>query len=483
MHGLGGRLPRRLGGQAPTFELVGEYHHSFGADVVEMFEAYGRNYYGSQKHEMELLYARDEDGGYAAKSLGISKPRQNGKSFCARDYCIEQAALHGKSCLFSAHHGRTVRAMFKEMCDFVESHADFAAELDYIYKAGGYEGIYFRNGGLIEFQTRTNSGGRGGTYNIVVFDEAQELTSAQQDAVLPTVSAASELSDGGGQPQKIYLGTPPGDGAAGDVFRTMHDRAHSGATSMWWLEWAATGKTLDEVDVDDVSVWYATNPAMGRRISEDTVRDERDTMTRLGFAVERLGWWPSQAADALVRADVWESLRTDCPPSDGVTAFGIKFDPSGASATIAACVRPEQGAPHVELVETDSIEGGMGWVLDAAVRATDAGYTVAIDGIGNAQKLAEDLERERVPRLLVKRPKAQEMSTACSMLLDAIRSGELTHFGQRELTEAMESITKRPIGTNGGFGFRGSGATLAEAVALAHWAAMSAEQPRRMRIA
>ena len=45
-------MPRRLGGQAPTFELVGEYHHSFGADVVEMFEAYGRNYYGSQKHEM-----------------------------------------------------------------------------------------------------------------------------------------------------------------------------------------------------------------------------------------------------------------------------------------------------------------------------------------------------------------------------------------------------------------------------------------------
>ena len=136
----------RSGGQIPTFESVGSYVYSDGASAIEMFEGYGRRYYESQKYEMTLLYARNDDGSYAANSIGITKPRQNGKSFCSRDYALDSACMEGKRVLFSAHHGRTVRAMFKEMCDFVSNHEDFSDEIENIYKAGGYEGIYFRNG-------------------------------------------------------------------------------------------------------------------------------------------------------------------------------------------------------------------------------------------------------------------------------------------------------------------------------------------------
>ena len=62
-------MARRLGGQSPTFEKLGDYSRSAGADVVEMFEAYGRRYYGSQSHEMEVFFARREDGSFAAKSI------------------------------------------------------------------------------------------------------------------------------------------------------------------------------------------------------------------------------------------------------------------------------------------------------------------------------------------------------------------------------------------------------------------------------
>lgn len=317
-------MPHRLGGQRPTFQRIGEYADTRGPDAVEMFEAYGRRYYGSQKYEMELFFARDARGGFAAKTLCITKPRQNGKSFALRDYAIWMAAVEGKSVLYTAHHGRTVRKMFKEMCDFIEAHADFRDELDYVYKAGGYEGIYFRNGACIEFQTRTNSGGRGGTYQIIVFDEAQELTNAQQDAILPTVSAGGEIEDGEGDPQKIYVGTVPGPECQGTVFRTLHDRAHDGESSVWWLEWGAQGETLQDVDIDSVDLWYACNPAMGRRMSEDTVRDEHDTMSRDGFARERLGWWSSTAGkpQTLIAEDAWTRARptTRCCPSARATA-------------------------------------------------------------------------------------------------------------------------------------------------------------------
>ena len=133
-------MARRLGGQRPTFERVGEWASSRGSEAVAVFSEYGRRYYDSQKYEMDVFFARDEDGGFAAKSIGITKPRQNGKSFALRDYCLWMAIVEHMSVLYTAHHGRTVRKMFKEMCDFIESHDDFADELESIYKAGGYEG-------------------------------------------------------------------------------------------------------------------------------------------------------------------------------------------------------------------------------------------------------------------------------------------------------------------------------------------------------
>ena len=89
-------MARRLGGQLPTFERVGEWASTRGSEAVAMFEAYGRRYYDSQKHEMDVFFARDERGGFAAKTICITKPRQNGKSFGLRDYAMWMAAVEGK---------------------------------------------------------------------------------------------------------------------------------------------------------------------------------------------------------------------------------------------------------------------------------------------------------------------------------------------------------------------------------------------------
>ena len=315
-------MARRYGGQRPTFENVGEYASSRGADAVAMFEAYGRRYYDSQKYEMELFFARNDRGDFAAKTICITKPRQNGKSFAARDYAIWMACVERKNVLFSAHRSGIAHKMFKEIADFVRTNADLYSEVDTIYAAIGYEGIYFRDGSYIEFQTRT-SGVRGGTYNVLILDEAQELTPAQQDAILPTVSAADELDENAeDKSQKIYIGTVPGPECQGTVFRDMHDRAHDGATGIWWLEWGAQGESLDEVDVDNVDLWYACNPAMGRRMSERTVRDERDQMTKDGFARERLGWWSPVAGKLQTVID--EMGRVRHRPSARPRADGLR---------------------------------------------------------------------------------------------------------------------------------------------------------------
>ena len=478
-------MARRLGGQAPTFERVGEWATTRGPEAVAMFEEYGRRYYGSQKHEMDVFFARDEDGGFAAKTVCITKPRQNGKSFALRDYSLWMAAVEGKSVLYTAHHGRTVRAMFKEMCDFIEGHADFRDSLDYVYKAGGYEGIYFLDGACIEFQTRTNSGGRGGTYQIVVFDEAQELTNAQQDAILPTVSAAGEIDEGGADPQKIYVGTVPGPECQGTVFRTLHDRAHAGDTATWWLEWGATGDTIDEVDVDSVDLWYACNPAMGRRMSEETVRDEHDTMSRDGFARERLGWWSPTAGRAqyVIDPTAWAACATDAPLEPQRTAYGVKFAPDG-SEVVLAVAEAADGLTHVEVLERRPMGMGTAWLAQWLAERASVGCVAVIDGRGGAQALVERMDG-RVPRGYLHVASAKDATAAAQTLVDAVNERALTWYRPQDVLDgSARAATRRPIGRDGGWGFGGEDPAPIEACALALWGvATSKRDPaRKLRI-
>ena len=123
----------RTGNQDPTFERVGEYAYSIGAEVAEMFaEDGGATFYPSQRYEMELLLARKRDGSPAALTIGISKPRQNGKSYAARYYAVYMGVFEHRQVLYSAHHSSTTNKMFKALCDLFESperYPEFAADV------------------------------------------------------------------------------------------------------------------------------------------------------------------------------------------------------------------------------------------------------------------------------------------------------------------------------------------------------------------
>ena len=475
-------MARRLGGQLPTFERIGSYAYSRGQEAVDMFESYGRRYYGSQKHEMELFFARSEDGSFAAMSIGITKPRQNGKSFAVRDYAVWMAAVESKSVLYSAHEGKTVRKMFKEIVDFLESHEDFRDEVESIYRAGGYEGIYFRNGACIEFQTRTNSGGRGGTYAVIIFDEAQELTAAQQDAVLPTASAAGELDEGDGDPQMIYVGTVPGPECHGTVFRELHDRAHTGDTTVWWLEWGARGDSLAEVDIDSVDLWYACNPAMGRRMSERTVRNEHDTMTRDGFARERLGWWSPTAGKVQPALDVatWKRLATDEPnPEPERTAYGVRFSTDGQM--VALSVAEQTGdVTHLELLELRPVHEGLTWLVEWLGARTSTASAVGIDGKAGTQALVERM-REAPPGFVLTLP-ATLAGMPAAMLADGMADAALTWYRpQGQVLESVETSVRRSIGRDGAWGFNGEHAVVIESLGLALWTLRTAKRDPSVR--
>lgn len=462
-----------------------------GDYAVKMFGEYGVKFYESQAYEMRVFLARNADGSFCAKTICVSKPRQNGKSFAARFYAVWMAAIEGKRVLFSAHHGKTVRKMFKEIRNFIESEPDFLGMLKPggkgIYATPGSEGFYFvdengRDAGLIEFQTRTNSAARGETYHIIIVDEAQELTAEQLEALKPTTIASGEAEKADSDPQMIYLGTPPNDKCIGTEFRRWHDEAHEDKESgIWWLEWAVDDlpQTTDRAEL--MELVYLTNPAMGYRIKESTMLDVMDTMSIEGFARECLGWWKKTYSNVLTviqRAD-WDECEVDNPTRDGLLCYGVKFSPDGTQGTLSACYRHDDGTAFTYVVMTRDLSEGLTWFVENIALRKDKVALIVIDGKSDATNLKTQLIRAGVPKRAVEVVSTTDAVAANSMIVNAVKERTLTHYGQQQLTDSATKCAKRLIGKNGGFGFDSVpnvSATLIESCALAYWGAMTTKR-------
>ena len=494
----------KTGNQSPTFSVIGDYAYSLGADVIEMFEEEGgATFYPSQKRELELMLARNADGSPSALTIGISKPRQNGKSYAARFYAVYMSVFEHRQVLYSAHHSTTTNKMFKALCNLFESperYPDFAADVKNVSHARGYEGIYFKDwqdkngnfhdGGCIEFATRTNSGSRGGTYSVIVIDEAQEMTAEEQEAMLPTISASSDVKDSAKMPQQIFIGTPPGALCRGTVFKEMHDTAHSSnAGNVWWLEWSVeTDNLKDFIQTQEqaIELAYQTNPAMGYRIAEKTVLNEFETMTLEGYARERLGWWTpivSKKIDYAISEDAWNACKsTDLKP-EGRTAYGVKFSADASEVVLCGAVCAPNGKARVSLIERRGTGQGIRWLADWLNQRADKACCVVIDGRNGVDVLIERISDTWRFKDSVIRPSSRDVVSAASLLVTEINEQTVTWYEKQEaLKDSALSATKRPIG--GGWGFGGNDSAPIEAAALAIWGCRNSRRnpSKKMRI-
>jgi hypothetical protein len=446
----------------------------------------GATFYPSQKLEIETMLARDQEGRPSALTIGISKPRQNGKSYAARYYAAYMGDFEHRQVLYSAHHSSTTNKMFKALCNLFENperYPEFAADVKSISHARGYEGIYFKDwkdedgklhdGGCIEFATRTNSGSRGGTYSVIIVDEAQEVTDEQQEAMLPVISAASDLSSGT-RPQQIYIGTPPSPTCKGTIFSKMHQLAHSNEDKeLWWLEWGIDVKNLNDISSKEQAIKFAyqTNPAMGYRIDEKTIANEYENMSVDGFARERLGWWTpvvTQKIDYAIPPDLWNSAMSSEPKPEGKTAYGVKFSADGSEVCLCGAVIPKIGPARISLIKREPMGLGTQWLADwLNVRYTEASCVV-IDGRNGVDVLVDKIKGTWKYKDSVVVPNSKNVIAAVSLMMDSLNESTLTWFSEQEmLRDSALSSVKRPI--SGGWGFGGDNSLPIEACSLAMW--------------
>lgn len=478
---------RRVGSQEPSFALCPDWNETDGWLATELATGYGEVPDRWQEDVLNDWLAKSDDGTLLNITCGLMVPRQNGKNFL-----LEVRELYGllilhENILHTSHEYQSAKSAFDRLARFFGSfpgdprapYKEINRNLKRFTRSAGQMIIELRGGNLIEFRTRTNEAARGNTTDLLVVDEAQQYTDPEDEALSAVNDAAPS-----GSPQTIYTGTPPKAGGSAQVFTRLHRIAHEDPPGReCWHEWG-----IEEVgDVTDRDRWYATNPALGVRIFEDTVAAKLVSSSPEGFARERLGFWPDTLKANPISEQLWSARAVDSGPGEGVYAYGVKFSPDGGTVALAGARRPESGPVFVELIWCGSTGGAIErlreWLMPRARKAA----CVAIDGISGAPTLFDALSEDGFPKKALVRPSGRQAIEATSRFYEAVRSGRMSHSRQLPLAASATGCVRRSIGRDGAWGFGSTpetDSTPIEAAAFAYWAAVTTKRDpsRRMRV-
>lgn len=436
-----------------------------------------------QRERLADWSAVGDDGRWVHKAVGDCVPRQAGKSVDGIVWATFLASVMGYKVLWTDHNYQTACEMLRRFRDIFGKKANdpdakrpaFNRLVSRCNNTTAQETIELKRGGVIGFSTRTKSASLGFSYDVVIFDEAQELTDEQAQAIIPTTSSCAS-----GNPQLVYLGTPTRAGSVADSFQNLRARAWGPEPGdLTWCEYGVD----DPAAVDDEGAWYGANPSLGLITTVDAIRLGREGLSDLAFAQEYLGYWLPKAADAVVSPEQWEAclVEDDGLPEAAKTAYGVKFSPDGSQVALSAAWRDADGREAVELQELQPRGRGLGWLADWLAERKAKGCCAAVDGLDGAGDLLERLEG-RVPRRFCVRPRPADVATAASMLRDAIVCGEISHIASPAMDASVTSATRRPIGTNGGWGWGGDSCAV-ESASLALWALRTCKRnPARKQV-
>ena len=437
-----------------------------------------------QRTILDDWLALDDDGHLLNTLCVLPVPRQNGKTGVCDPRETWGLVYRGEQILHTAQEYQTAKKAFDRLREkFGACKNDPRAkypELNAMVKryttSANQMVLDLTNGAHIEFRTRGSNSdmGRGGTFDLVVIDEAQSYTDSQDAALSPLNSAAPS-----GSPQTILMGTVPDPTAIhkGEKFtmirRDLHKAPYIGGCIH---EWGA-----EEVgDVMNRDRWYAFNPSLGYQLLEHALEKDVRTMAPDTFAREHLGWWPEAVGiETVISSADWAACREENPDRGEFVVYSVKFSPNGKLGVLAACHKTDGRRPFVYVVGVRSMVDGLGWFVDQLGKAWKSSVAIVIDGQSNAQALHDRLIADGVSNSRIVRPRTGDVIAANSMMLDAVRERSIAHFGQPALDESATKATRRRIGTNGGWGFKSTDtadAALIESVALAYWGAMTTKR-------
>ena len=470
---------KRKGNQKPRIDIFKNGDIWLADKTIQLLEYYGVTLLPWQKSVLYRWMAveQDEEGKWVwvNPECGLLVPRQNGKSELLIARIIGGMVFMNEALIYTAHSDKTVEEIKRRVLRFfydadAEMRDMLTDEFDKEPKSLDY--VELRNRARCVFRTRTRTGGLGTTNDTLLLDEDQEETDAQQEALLPTISAGKSQNQ-----QTIRVGTPPSGGSSGTVFMRVRKVVLDGKDpDTCWQEWSVESLK----DPSDEDAWYAANPSLGYFLMVTAVRNEAKKMAVDSFNKMRLGWIAGIENMRAISDEQWSPLAVKqvVMPEQPSLVYAVKFAPDGSACSLSVGMNMPDGKTHVELIERKPMAAGTTWLVRWLTENNRwrKANKIIIDGASGTQLLVEELVRtdRRISKRILT-PNVKEAGAAYASFYDGIERQLLTHYDQPALNLSIRTVKKRGIGRDGMYGFASMNTEIqsdpTESVAFAYYGA------------
>ncbi len=428
-----------------------------GEDACDWLAANGLILDPWQRTFMVQAMAEWADDRWAAFDVGLVVGRQNGKSLllAAREM-IGMFLLGEDLIIHTAHQWKTAHKSFLTLQKLVRASPELMARVKRFSSAPGTDVLLMKDGRTVEFIARSKASGRGWSADLVIMDEAYDLSAEMMGALMPTLSAMPN-------PQIWFASSAPM--ARSDVLHSLRDRAIAGESSrLCFMEWSAP----EGCDPTDRTAWAQANPSLGIRISEEFFEVEQQSLDAHEFGRECLGWPDSPGGVSVFPDGAWTLAADSSSAPSGQVAFAVDVNPSRSLASIGVAGLRRDGLIHVELIDC---RPGTEWIVGRLLELDDRWSPVAfvIDEGGPAGSLVEGVERAG---LTVVRLSMRQVAQATGLFFDAVvHEKSVRHRAQPPLDAAVLGASQRPLGDAWTWGRRNSVVEVSPlvAVTLAYW--------------
>lgn len=471
----------RIDNQNPSFTSVKKFgpKKTHGTRAIKLYRTTGQELFTWQQRQIRAIEAFNKDKQWLHMNYCICVSRRNGKGEILAARELDGLINLKEKICHTAHRTTTSHDAFVRLYTLLKKagykeHSRKKKAMPeksfFASKQYGLEHIEVSGGGIIDFRTRTDNGGLGEGFDLLVIDEAQEYTSKQESALQYTVSASKN-------PQIIMVGTPPTVSSGGDVFVRIRGMVLEGkAYETGWAEWS-TPEFVPAERINDTALWKRYNPSYGQNLNARKIRNELSG-DLLDFNIQRLGFWVSYNQKSCITEQEWDAVKVDdFPKLKGGKFIGIKYGRDGVNVAMAIASRTEEGKILVNCIDCMSVRAGNRWILQWLSRADIS--KVAIDGASGQQILVDEMQKNKC-KLKPILPSVGEIIAANAMFEQALYSETICHTGQESLSNVVTNCKKRLIGSKGGFGYSSLVETLdislMDSMILAHWLAATTKE-------
>lgn len=487
-----------LGAQRPRLESVPPIRfNNASRDCIALAQKAGLFLDDWQQYVLKGMLGQDENHMWSAFEVLIIVSRQNGKGSI-----LEARELFGlfvlpsdKLLIHTAHEHKTSAEHFMRVWSLVENNPEFSKQVKrhstaygrefietiakptIILGAGGRQ-VRSRGSKRLIFIARSGGSGRGFTGDFIAYDEDMILDAAKVSASLPSLSARPN-------PQVVYAGSAGLETST--QLANVRRRGVAGTSKrLAFYEWSIDPHDADcpkdckdhaGDDPDSEESVAKANPAYNIRITPRFIETEKEAFEgmREEYLRERLGvgTYPAPADGWLVIPKAWYQKctdKTDNPPRVQSPIFAIDASPNRKHAAIAVAGRRPDKLTGIQITDyRDDIK----WVVDRAVQIHEKWKPKAwiVDKRAAAGSLVTELTNAGLP---IEWLQASQVAHASGLFYDGFKEGDIRHYGQDELRNALAGADTRKLSESWAFDRVNSGVDISPlmAAALANWGLM-----------